>query len=216
MQLFSTQSLNFKNLLIIYFFLFTLLFIILSILSSAALIILLTSENTLILEFLIINFNFILEIKFYFIFDYISNLFILIVRVITLVTFNFRKYYIENDKNKNKFILLTFLFVISIYLVILRINIFTIMLGWDGLGITSYFLVIHYKTNIRNYSGIITIITNRLGDIGLLLALYLIFDNRSLDINLINKITRIGILYLYIIFIIFRALTKRAQFPFSS
>lgn len=203
------------SLLIIYYFLFTLLFSILTILSSIALIILLTSENIIILEFLIINFNNIFEIKFYFIFDYVSNLFILIVRTITIATFNFRKYYIENDKNKNKFLLLTFLFVISMYLVILRINIFTILVGWDGLGITSYLLVIHYKTNIRNYSGIITIITNRLGDVGLLLALYFILDNRNLDINLISKITR-NILYLYVIFIIFRALTKRAQFPFSS
>jgi NADH-ubiquinone oxidoreductase chain 5 len=61
--------------------------------------------------------------------------------------------------------------VLSIILLIIRPNLIRILLGWDGLGLISYCLVIYFK-NIKSYNaGILTAITNRIGDIIILVAI---------------------------------------------
>jgi NADH-ubiquinone oxidoreductase chain 5 len=46
-----------------------------------------------------------------------------------------------------------------------------ILLGWDGLGLVSYCLVIYYQ-NVRSYSaGMLTVLSNRIGDVALLIVI---------------------------------------------
>jgi hypothetical protein len=45
----------------------------------------------------------------------------------------------------NRFILLVLIFVLSMVFLIIRPNIIRILLGWDGLGLVSYCLVIYYQ-----------------------------------------------------------------------
>jgi NADH:ubiquinone oxidoreductase subunit 2 (subunit N) len=47
-----------------------------------------------------------------------------------------------------------FMFVVSIMFLIVRPNVISILLGWDGLGLVSYLLVIYYQ-NVRSYGVII-------------------------------------------------------------
>lgn len=83
----------------------------------------------------------------------------------------YRSSYIAGDLNKVRFLLLVLLFVLSMVLIIIRPNLVRILLGWDGLGLISYCLVIFYQ-NVKSYNaGILTILSNRVGDAAILLAI---------------------------------------------
>jgi NADH-ubiquinone oxidoreductase chain 5 len=53
----------------------------------------------------------------------------------------YRDEYIHSDLNINHFILLVLMFVLSMMFLIIRPNMISILLGWDGLGLVSYCLV---------------------------------------------------------------------------
>lgn len=78
--------------------------------------------------------------------------------------------YINSDQNLEYFSIIVILFVISITLLVLSPNLITLLLGWDGLGLTSYLLVIYYINRKSLAAGILTAITNRIGDALLILA----------------------------------------------
>jgi NADH-ubiquinone oxidoreductase chain 5 len=45
------------------------------------------------------------------------------------------------------------------------------LLGWDGLGLVSYLLVIYYQ-NVRSYgAGMLAVLSNRIGDVALLMVI---------------------------------------------
>jgi NADH:ubiquinone oxidoreductase subunit 5 (chain L)/Multisubunit Na+/H+ antiporter, MnhA subunit len=77
----------------------------------------------------------------------------------------YRDNYIHGDYNINRFIYLVFLFVMSIIFLIIRPTTISILLGWDGLALVSYCLVIYYQ-NIKSYNaGILIALSNRIGDV---------------------------------------------------
>lgn len=150
-------------------------------------------------------------------FDWISLLFISFVLLIASLVIYYRKEYIIGDININRFIILVLIFVLSIILLIISPNIIRILLGWDGLGLVSYCLVIYFQ-NIKSYNaGILTALSNRIGDVAFLLAIawilnygswnyifYLESIKNRIEIEVIGR------------FMVLAAITKRAQIPFSS
>lgn len=103
------------------------------------------------------------------------------------------------------------IFVISIRILILRNNLFLILLGWDGLGLTSYILVIYYQNFDSAASGTITLIRNRIGDIIILLSIRLLIISINWNFNINFNYSILTLLLLII-----AALSKSAQFPFSA
>lgn len=91
----------------------------------------------------------------------------------------------------------------------------SLLLGWDGLGVTSYLLVIFYQRNKSYNAGILTALTNRLGDVGLLISISLTVYIGSWTYLFINRDNR-TFSQVLIYLIIISACTKRAQIPFSS
>jgi len=114
----------------------------------------------------------------------------------------------ETNLNK-RFIILVLIFITSISILIFSPSIIGIIIGWDGLGITSFLLVIFYQNISRIKSGLVTIYINRFGDV--IIIFIIIISINSLpnkNIFIIKNIT--------IIFILLAAITKRAQIPFSA
>lgn len=100
-----------------------------------------------------------------------SLYFIRLVRLVAGRVILFRTSYMRKEVYFGRFIGLVLSFIISIFLLILSPNIISLLLGWDGLGVTSYLLVIFYQRSKSYNAGIITALTNRLGDVGLLISI---------------------------------------------
>ena len=155
------------------------------------------------------------SINLVFILDILSILFIRLVILISGRVIIFRNRYIINEKFFSRFIILVFFFILSIFLLILSPNLIRLLLGWDGLGVTSYLLVIFYQSNKSYNAGMLTAITNRLGDVGLLIRISMFIYVGSWTYVYNNYITNnLSDLLRYLIVI--SAITKRAQVPFSA
>lgn len=152
-----------------------------------------------------------------FLFDWISFLFISFVLFISSLVIFYRKEYIREDLNINRFIYLVVLFVFSIIILIISPNLIRILLGWDGLGLVSYCLVIYFQ-NLKSYNaGILTALSNRIGDVALLIAIAWILNyGRWNYIFYIELIKNDNCIFLIAVLVILAAITKRAQIPFSS
>lgn len=162
------------------------------------------------LEWILFNFNS-LNMEVVVLLDWVRCLFVRVVMLISSIVILYRIIYIESDKNINRFIRLLNLFIFSMILMIVSPNLIRILFGWDGLGLRSYCLVIYYQNYISFNSGMVTVLSNRLGDIGLLISIGLVFVYGRWGINFLLDYR--GELIMFIILI--AGLTKRAQMPFS-
>ena len=164
---------------------------------------------TLFIEWVIYSFNSINIIIFIY-FDWISMIFIFTIFLISSIIIFYCVEYISHDINLNRFFFLVLIFILSIIFIIVSPNCLRILLGWDGLGLISYCLVIYYQNYYRFNCGILTILLNRIGDVMIIISFIII--------SLIGRwrfINYIIIDIFILLFIIIAAFTKRAQFPFS-
>jgi len=149
--------------------------------------------------------------------DWMSLMFMRFVLFISSIVIFYRKEYIKGDLNKNRFILLVVIFVFSIMCIIISPNLIRILLGWDGLGLVSYCLVIYYQNVKRFNAGILTALSNRVGDVALLIAIAWILNYGSWNfIFYLDIIKNDWVIELVSWLILLAAITKRAQIPFSS
>nr|YP_009560724.1 NADH dehydrogenase subunit 5 [Ixodes tasmani]QAB05957.1 NADH dehydrogenase subunit 5 [Ixodes tasmani] len=152
-----------------------------------------------------------MEIKFYFLIDWISMIFLFIVLFISAMVIFYSDSYMGEDKDKNYFCYMVLLFVFSMIMLIVCPNMLMIIIGWDGLGLVSYCLVIYYQSNISYNSGMITVMSNRVGDVMILLSLTFMMNFGSFDMLMMDNVYKIcGV------FIIMAGMTKSAQIPFSA
>lgn len=144
--------------------------------------------------------------------DKIRVLFSTIVITITIRVLLFSTSYIQKEKNIEYFTILIILFVLSINILIFIPNLLFLLLGWDGLGLTSYLLVVFYNNSKSIRAGILTALTNRIGDALLIIAVAwaLMLGHWNISFSRFNLNILISMI------IILAAITKRAQIPFSA
>ncbi|NP_987114.1 NADH dehydrogenase subunit 5 (mitochondrion) [Drosophila mauritiana] len=152
-----------------------------------------------------------------FLFDWMSLLFMSFVLMIASLVIFYSKEYMSSDNNINRFIMLVLMFVLSMMLLIISPNLISILLGWDGLGLVSYCLVIYFQ-NIKSYNaGMLTALSNRIGDVAFLLAIAWMLNYGSWNYIFYLEIMQNEFEMLLIgSLVMLAAMTKSAQIPFSS
>ena len=147
-----------------------------------------------------------LVLKYNFYFN--SLLFSIILLIVTLRVMLFSSYYLSGELNFYYYYFILIIFVLRMFSLNFSLNTFRMLLSWDLLGITRFFLVLFYNNWDRNSGSINTVLTNRLGDFFLF-----VFFSFSYFINF-NFFSYIFFLWGPIIFLVLTAFTKSAQFPF--
>jgi NADH-quinone oxidoreductase subunit L len=128
--------------------------------------------------------------------------------------------YMHGDPKFSKFFLYLNLFVLSMLMLVLGENLLVTFLGWEGVGACSYFLISFWHTrDSAATAGKKAFVTNRIGDWGVMLAMFLGFQavgsvsysalNSAAESGVIASSTATGITLLLFV----GAMGKSAQFP---
>lgn len=147
--------------------------------------------------------------------DFIASRFLVTVLLIALSVKFFSAYYLQGIVLSAQFHITLGVFVLSILALILRPNLITLILGWDGLGISSYLLVIFYKRTKSLNAGLLTGISNRVGDGLILIVLSGFYVCPSIILPVVSR-TKLDLRNLVLLVLVLAACTKRAQLPFRA
>ncbi len=104
--------------------------------------------------------------------------------------------YMHGDPKFSKFFLYLNLFVFSMLMLVLGSNLVVTFLGWEGVGVCSYFLISFWQTRpTAARAGTKAFITNRVGDVGFMIAMFLTFHAvGSLNYTALNGAAAAGML----------------------
>nr|YP_010701547.1 NADH dehydrogenase subunit 5 [Amphibalanus reticulatus]WCJ53095.1 NADH dehydrogenase subunit 5 [Amphibalanus reticulatus] len=154
------------------------------------------------------------DVNMIFLFDWVSLMFLSFVLFISGSVFYYSGEYMEGEVNLSRFIFLLAGFVGSMGLLIFSPNLISILLGWDGLGLVSYCLVIYYQNYKSLNAGTLTVLSNRVGDVLILLGIVWMINFG--DWSFVAWLGESKSLYLTSLLIVLASLTKSAQIPFSA
>nr|DAZ91211.1 TPA_asm: ND5 [Marinogammarus marinus] len=145
-------------------------------------------------------------------FDWMSVFFLSVVCMISGCVMKYSECYMEGEKNYSRFIFILFTFVVSMWLLIISPNLISLLLGWDGLGLSSYALVIFYQSESSCSAGMLTILSNRVGDVGILLGVGLSMGQGDWSFYWSTGDSWVSVSFL----VLLASATKSAQMPFSA
>ena len=128
--------------------------------------------------------------------------------------------YMHGDPKFSKFFLYLNLFVVAMTVLVLGENLLVTFLGWEGVGVCSYFLIsFWHQRESAATAGKKAFITNRVGDVGVMLAMFLTFGaigtlsfpalNGAAEAGLLSESTTTAIALLLFV----GAAGKSAQLP---
>ena len=108
--------------------------------------------------------------------DQLSIAFVLLITIVGALIHIYSLGYMEHDPDKRKFFGYLNLFVASMLLLVLADNYLLLYVGWEGVGLASYLLIgfWQYKPSAAAAAKK-AFVMNRIGDVGLSLAIMLIF-----------------------------------------
>jgi NADH-quinone oxidoreductase subunit L len=117
-----------------------------------------------------------LSVNFGFLIDQLSVWMMLIVTGIGFLIHVYSIGYMHDDEGFHKFFAYLNLFIFSMLLLVMGDNFLMLFFGWEGVGLCSYLLIGFWYTN-KEYGKAArkAFIMNRIGDLGLLLGIFLIF-----------------------------------------
>lgn len=117
-----------------------------------------------------------LSVPFSFLIDPLSSLFLLIITGIGFLIHVYSTAYMHDDEGFSRFFAYLNLFIFFMLLLVLGSNYLIMFVGWEGVGLCSYLLIgFWFKNTAYNNAAKKAFIMNRIGDLGFLLGIILIF-----------------------------------------
>ena len=117
-----------------------------------------------------------LQIPFQYQIDQLSLIMLLLVTGVGFLIHVYSIGYMHHDENVGKFFSFLNLFIFSMLLLVMGANFVILFIGWEGVGLCSYLLIGFWNKNTAyNNAAKKAFIINRIGDLGFLLGIFLIY-----------------------------------------
>lgn len=108
--------------------------------------------------------------------DRLSALMLMIINGVGLLIHIYSIGYMKGDEGMNRFFSYLNLFVFFMLILVLSSNYLMVFIGWEGVGLCSYLLIgFWFKDHANNDAAKKAFIINRIGDLGFLIGMFLIF-----------------------------------------
>jgi NADH-quinone oxidoreductase subunit L len=105
--------------------------------------------------------------------DHLSILFVLLVTGVGGIIHVYSLGYMAHDPNRRRFFAYLNLFIAAMLILVLADNYLVLFVGWEGVGLASYLLISFWQEKpSAAAAGKKAFIVNRVGDLGLLLAIF--------------------------------------------
>lgn len=129
--------------------------------------------------------------------------------------------YMDHDPSKRRYFAYLNLFIFSMLTLVLGSNLAVLFIGWEGVGLCSYLLIgFWFKNPNFTKAGQKAFIVNRIGDLGVLLAMFLLLKNLgTLEFSALQSLFTRGaplgeeLLFIISLALFFGATGKSAQLP---
>ncbi|MCB0392071.1 MAG: NADH-quinone oxidoreductase subunit L, partial [Bdellovibrionales bacterium] len=163
-----------------------------------------------------------LNISFEFVVDQISIIMLSVITGVGTLIHIFSIGYMSHDDRPAKYFSYLNLFLFNMLLLVLGKNLLVMFVGWEGVGLCSYLLIgFWFKDKEKAAAGMKAFITNRIGDAGFLLGMFMLFVTfGTLDfVELGQLVPQVpesswtGALTLACLFLFIGATGKSAQIP---
>jgi len=111
----------------------------------------------------------------------LTGIMLLVVTGIGTLIHIFATGYMSEEKSPFRFFSYLNLFLAAMLVLVLSSNLVGIFLGWEGVGLCSYLLIGYwYESNENTAAGMKAFVTNRIGDLGFFVALFLLAAHAGL------------------------------------
>lgn len=146
--------------------------------------------------------------------DKLALIFLITVYVISFFVHLYQFLYMYDNPNKEKFLVLINIFILSMLLIVISANWLLLLFAWEILGQSSFFLISFYKNKPSSFkSGYKAFFFNKISDIFLVLAFVLYFKIYQ-NLNYLNLEVTTHYTNIIGVLILVTALIKSAQFIF--
>ncbi len=117
-----------------------------------------------------------LSVRFEFLFDSLSAVMAMVVTWVGFLIHLYSIGYMRHDRCFARYFTYLNIFVFFMLVLILGDNFLMMFVGWEGVGLASYLLIgFWYEESFRVYAGRKAFVVNRIGDLGFILGIFLVF-----------------------------------------